>query len=156
MIPAYFAASFHQPSVSALPTFGCDGTSRNGVAPHPAIVFRILMTFARYWIVFADHGDGAVGCSRSLSPIHGVGQAMSLTAWSTSLFAAASTVVGSAGLAGVPARRGRFSSQYTVAAPPARSAAETFGPAVAATIPGCAKTSLRNETEPCAYSSQTG
>src|SRR4051812_45626364 len=99
-MPAYFAASIHQPSVSTLPTFGCDGTSRNGVPPRAAIVFRIVITPARYWIVFADHGDGAVGCSSSLSAIHGVGQPVSLIAVSTSLFAAASTAAGSAGWAG--------------------------------------------------------
>src|SRR5881409_3185099 len=98
-MPAYFAASFHQPSVSALPTFGCDGTSRNGVAPRAAIVFRIVITFARYCVRLGDHGDAAVGASSSLSAIHGVGHAVSFTAVSTSLLAAASTVAGSAGLA---------------------------------------------------------
>src|SRR4051794_7689116 len=101
-MPAYWAASFHQPSVSTLPTFGCEGTSRYGVAPRPAIVFRIVITFARYCVRLGDQGDGAVGASSSLRAIHGVGQAVSATAVSTSLPAAASTPAGSAGLAGVP------------------------------------------------------
>src|SRR5918992_1531309 len=63
---------------------------------------------------------------------------------------------GSAGSDGVPTRLRRYMSQCTVAAPAARDSVATPVPPVATTIPGLAKRSRQNVTEPSAKSIQTG
>src|SRR5262252_2415075 len=112
----------HHATASGDPAYGDLLIRITGCAPFAARSCRNASTFARYCAVEALQGVGIDAPKSSFSTMSGVVQPpMRMTALLYRLSAAASIVLGSAGLFGVPTLRGIFRSKAYVAAPRARA-----------------------------------
>jgi hypothetical protein len=95
-------ATWRHQSAASPPVYGSELTSRKGLAPFAARARTSSSTFARYCAFVGDHGVVVPAPFSSLSAISGVVQPDRVAAFSKSVWARPSIVLGSAGAVVVP------------------------------------------------------